>query len=217
MPLSEEERPSPASSTSKGSNDNEQLIPLSWPEPSDVSAFYHLPAPYIPPIDLSTNGNLVSPLSSSSASSSFSSLEPFSTCPPTDVPRGGIYPGATKSIPDTLFPRNEPEFATESLSHMALPDIAEAFRELCTPSAGGFGAIANITSSRSDCHSVVSSNSGLATPADSPLPPSSTTAPMPDWCQLSNSLSLDQMIRQLASYRVHAAGVQGGEFSATQS
>lgn len=134
-----------------------------------------------------------------------------------DVPSGGTYSEATKPLPDTLCSRNEPKFTTGSLSHMTLPDIEEAFCELSTPLQGGFWANTNIASPRSDYHSVISSTSGLATPATTPLPPSSTAAPMPDWCQLPNSLSLDQMIQQLTSYRVQMAEVQGSDFPATQS
>ena len=103
---------------------------------------------------------------------------------------------------------------------MTFPDIEKAFCELSAPVQGGFWANGNTTSPGSDYHSVISSTSGLTTPATTPLPPSSTAAPMPDWCQLPNSLSLDQMdqiIQQLASYRVQMAEVQGSDFLATQS
>jgi len=212
----EEESPSPASSTFEGNNDN-QPLPLSCSEPSDVSTYCHLSAPYIPLKNLFNDGNLVSSLGSSGISSGLASLEPFLTCPPMDVPSIGTYSEATKPLPDTLCSRNEPKFTTGSLSHMTLPDIEEAFCELSTPLQGGFWANTNIASPRSYYHSVISSTSGLATPVTTPLPPSSTAAPMPDWRQLPNSLSQDQMIQQLASYRVQMAEVQGSDFPATQS
>ena len=218
----EEENPSPTSSTFEGNNDN-QSLPLSCSEPSDVSAYCHLPAPYIPLKNLFNDGNLVSSLGSSGISSGLASLEPFPTCPPMDVPSGGTYSEAKKPLPDTLCSRNEPKFTTGSLSHMTFPDIEKAFCELSTPVQGGFWANGNTASPGSDYHSVISSTSGLTTPATTPpppLPPSSTAGPMPDWCQLPNSLSLDQMdqiIQQLTSYRVQMAEVQGSDFPATQS
>lgn len=212
----EEESPSPSSSTFEGNNDD-QPLPLSCSEPSDVSAYCHLSAPYIPLNSPFNDGNLVSSLGSSGINSGLASLEPFPTCPPMDVPSGGTYSEATKPLPDTLCSRNEPKFTSGSLIPMTLPDIEEAFRELSTPVPGGFGANTNIASPRSDYPSVISSTSGLATPATTPLPLSSTAAPMPDWYQLPNSLSLDQMIQQLMSYRAQMAEVQGSDFPATQS
>lgn len=217
MSLAEEESPSPASSTFEGNDDNNQTLPLSSPEPPNVSAYCHLPAPYIPLGNLSADGTLMSSLGSSGISSGFASLEPFPSCRPMDVSSGDIYSGTTKPIPDTPFPHDEDELNSGSLSHMVLPDIKEAFHELCTSLPDSFWASTNITSPRSDYHSVISLTSGLATPATTPLPPSSTAAPMPDWCQLSSPQSLDQMIRQLALYRVQTTGVPGGEFPAEQS
>ena len=216
MSLAEEESPSPASSTFEGNNDN-QPLPLSCSEPSDVSAYGHLSAPYMPFKNPFNDGNLVSSLGSPGLSSGLASLDPFRTCPPMDVPRGGTYSEATKPLPDTFGSRNEPKFTTGSLSHMTLPDLEEASCELSTPVPGGFWANTNNASPRSDYHSAISSTSGLATPANTPLSPSSRAARMPDWCQVSDSLSVDQMIQQLTSYRVQMAEVQGSDFPATQS
>lgn len=159
-----------------------------------------------------------SPFGVSGIGSEFDSLEPFLTCPPTDIPSDGLYSGSTQPIPHALTECLGSEFTAESLSYMALPDIEQAFHELCTASLSDCESTASISSARSDHQRSNSSTSGLATPADISFPPSSTAAPIPDWDQLSSSLPLDHMIRYLASYRLHTAGtgVQGGGLSATQ-
>ncbi|KAL8792169.1 MAG: hypothetical protein Q9195_005265 [Heterodermia aff. obscurata] len=176
----EEESPSPASFTFEGNIDN-QIIPFSCSEPSEVFASSHLSAPYIPLKQSFKDGNLVSSHGSSGISPDLTALEPLPTCPPMHVLSGGTCSEPSKPFPDTLCSSNELDFTSGSLSHMALPGIGEEFCELSTPVQGGSWANSNVAGPRSDYHSVVSSTSGLTTSATTPLPPPFTTAPMPDY------------------------------------
>ena len=214
MPLAEDESQLSIPSTPEGTDINSQSLQLFRPEPPDVSGFYDQSPASIAPIDLSTDGNFMSSFGISGTGSSFGSLEYPQAYPSTNVSNIGIYPRTRAPTTSTVISQGKSESLSDSLSGMALPGSVEPSRELYTPFPVHLVASTDVTSPISGYDSIGSSATEPDTAANVSLP---FSHPVPDWCHSSNLSSLDNMIRELASYRVYKAGSQVNEHSVTQN
>ena len=129
--------------------------------------------------------------------------------PQADRSSGEMYPGTSLTMPGALASQNVLGQAASPLGRMTPLETEALFRNLCIPPLPGQFEVTNSNSADSpaadsDSLTSASSTSGFPTPVCLPVSPTSTTgASVSGWAQPANLQPLDQMIWQMASYRVH--------------
>ncbi|KAK8024483.1 hypothetical protein PG993_012549 [Apiospora rasikravindrae] len=179
--------------------------------PSHLSHWVSMPPP-IPPGNLAA-GNSLDSIHNSGLHSGLPPLEYRPAFPQTDLRSGVSYAGPAMPISGNPSAHNVLDPAASLPSRMSPLELEAAFRELCTPPSSGHIGVGNyMTCSGAEYDSPPSSasTSGLTTLVCAPLvSPLTTGAPTPEWVQPESSQSLDDMIWQMASYRVQAWGNSG--------